>query len=118
MDDNLVNARVLKKAIESFSSCPITSVENGLDALSWFLQFGKSGARTDRLLILMDLEMPILDGHDAACSIRDLCTKLHWALPFIVCASAGTGRGESSVFDEKLPKPINLAKLASILKNE
>ena len=62
-EDNPVNRKVTRGVLE-FLGCNPTCVEDGKEALEHF----KSGGKFD--VILMDMEMPVMDGVAAATAIR------------------------------------------------
>lgn len=35
-------------------------------------------------VILMDLEMPVMDGHSAFCEIKKICKEKNWAMPSVI----------------------------------
>lgn len=68
VDDELVSRKKLQKIMENFGDC--TAVENGelaVQAVQTALVEGQSFN-----LILMDLIMPVMDGHEALKRIRTL----------------------------------------------
>ena len=63
-DDNKENNDLLQKTLERVGF-KVTTVENGLEALRVFKQMQQK-------LVLLDIEMPVMDGHKAAKAIRSL----------------------------------------------
>jgi signal transduction histidine kinase/CheY-like chemotaxis protein len=61
-EDNATNQVVLRAVLESFGMA-VTIVENGAEAI-------EAWAREDWSLILMDVQMPVMDGPQAARTIR------------------------------------------------
>ncbi|KNG52233.1 putative histidine kinase HHK8p [Stemphylium lycopersici] len=80
VEDNLVNQKVLRKQLEKFS-WNISVAGNGQEALDWlkdsvYWQSEKEtkeeeGSKHQLDIILMDIEMPIMDGLTCARLIRD-----------------------------------------------
>lgn len=71
-------------------------------------------------LILMDCEMPCMDGFTATKAIRDYEQKLHRPyMPVIAMTAHGSeefvARGKPAGMDDYLPKPIDLATLIKAL---
>lgn len=64
VDDNYLNVMVAKSFLEQWG-CEIDTAENGADAL-------KKINLTKYQLILMDLQMPVMDGYEATTAIRNL----------------------------------------------
>ncbi|RUM74723.1 MAG: hybrid sensor histidine kinase/response regulator, partial [Sulfurovum sp.] len=64
-------------------------------------------------LVLMDIEMPVMDGYDATIMIR----KINKDIPIIALTSNGTiediNRTKSVGMNEHLLKPIDLDRLYS-----
>jgi len=79
----------------------------------------KAASRTAYALILMDCQMPQMDGYDAARAIRRLEERLGRRTP-IVATTAGAARGErekclAAGMDDCLNKPVRLADLHRVL---
>ncbi|BAF60567.1 signal transduction histidine kinase [Pelotomaculum thermopropionicum SI] len=75
----------------------------------------RAASRTAYALILMDCQMPSMDGYDAARAIRRLEERLGRHTP-IVATTAGATRGErekclAAGMDDYLGKPVRLADL-------
>ncbi len=66
VDDELVSRRKLKKIMESFGFCD--EVENGDQAVLAVIRALNLGEPYE--VILMDLMMPVMDGHEALKRIR------------------------------------------------
>jgi PAS domain S-box-containing protein len=110
-EDNLVNQLVLK-TILSREGCSITVVDNGLKAV-------EATMRESYDLILMDGEMPVMDGLEATRKIRQVFS--HQALPIIGVTAhvLDTHREQflASGMDGYLTKPIDRNALkAEILR--
>jgi polar amino acid transport system substrate-binding protein len=124
VDDNAMNQRVAKAIVEKGGYESVT-VEDGQLAVDYLRE-----ERCD--LVLMDCQMPVLDGWEATRVIRELeslgrlsqsCRK---PLPIIaVTANAMDGDREKCLeagMDDHMPKPIKpkvlLAAIADRLKKE
>jgi len=113
-EDNLVNQLVLKTML-SREGCSVTVVENGLKAVKAVEEAKKEPYD----LILMDGEMPIMDGLEATRKIRQIFT--HQTLPIIGVTAhvLDTHREQflASGMDGYLTKPIDKDALkAEILR--
>ncbi len=101
VEDKLVNHKVIKLLLNSHGH-EVTLAENGKKALQVF----KPG-KFD--LILMDIQMPVMDGISATKALREKYT----ALPPIVGLSANAFEGDREKYmdkglDEYLTKPFNV----------
>ena len=109
VEDNLVNQEVAAGMLKAFGLA-VTSAENGEQALAAF-----ASARPD--LILMDCQMPILDGYEATRQIRARESAEHVArrTPIIaLTANAISGDRERCTeagMDDYLPKPFRRSDL-------
>ncbi|HTH57545.1 MAG TPA: ATP-binding protein [Cyclobacteriaceae bacterium] len=109
VDDNPVNLLVARKMIEKFGAVVITA-DNGATAI-------KLTQSIDFDLILMDLQMPVLDGFGAAREIRNL----NYKKPIIaLSASAYKEDIENSLdagMNGHLHKPFTEAELFQVIEN-
>ena len=65
VEDHKINQIVATKFLKKYQ-CEIDIAENGLEAVKLI------EAKTDYDLILMDLEMPVMNGYEAAIAIREI----------------------------------------------
>ncbi len=68
VDDELVSRSKLKKIMEAFGPCD--TAENGEEAVTAFISALDRGEHY--AVVLMDLMMPVMDGHEALRRIRDI----------------------------------------------
>jgi len=110
-EDNSINQKVLTRILEKHG-CFVTVVENGQQA-------GEQAATTRFDVILMDLQMPVLDGLSATMAIRarEKATGQH--VPIIALTGhAMRGERENCIragMDEYLAKPVDTAELWRLL---
>ena len=111
-EDNLVNQRLILRMLEKLDHRPqITS--NGLEALEYF--------RREKFdLILMDMQMPVMDGLQAAAKIRNLELDGTRRIPIIALTANAFEEDRQQCLragmDGFLVKPISLAELRSELQ--
>jgi len=77
VDDNSMNIMIIQKMLEMLPSAKnveITSASDGREALEVYKRLTNTGKRVK--LILMDCEMPILDGYSASKKIREFESTL------------------------------------------
>jgi two-component system sensor histidine kinase/response regulator len=114
-EDNAVN-RVLAQRLLQKQGHTVTSVNNGIEAL----QLWEENQSRQFDIILMDVQMPEMDGLQAATRIREreLGTGAH--IPIIaVTARAMKGDRERCLaagMDGYISKPINPAELAKVIQ--
>lgn len=71
VEDNKINQRLLSRKLEN-KGFKVTTASNGQEAVSRVKDTPSSGEKGAFDIILMDKEMPILDGNAATRQIRDL----------------------------------------------
>ncbi|MBK8255222.1 MAG: response regulator [Polyangiaceae bacterium] len=113
VEDNLVNRKVADLMLRTLG-CNVTVVTNGKEAVE-----ATQNRRFD--LILMDVQMPGMDGHEAARLIRQAENRPGEPRTPIVALTAHallTDRERSlqSGMDDHLSKPVNMNELSAVLK--
>jgi CheY-like chemotaxis protein len=103
VEDNFVNRKVCQKILERHG-CAVEFAENGQEAVN------QVENRPDYDLILMDLQMPIMDGFEATLAIRARDRKVGRHTP-IVALTAHAMRGDREKclalgMDDYLTKPV------------
>ena len=109
-EDNPVNQRVATAMLERLGYV-VDVVTNGQEAVD------AAGARQYRA-ILMDCQMPVLDGYEATAAIRLLPGEARKVPIVAVTASAMTSderRCLAAGMDDYVPKPLRLDALARVL---
>ena len=110
VEDNILNQKVAKKLLERLG-CEVSVVNNGLEAVEWLLE-----RRCD--VVLMDCQMPVMDGLEATRRIRTFASP-ESAVPIIaVTANAMEGDREMCIaagMDDYVPKPIKADELAGAI---
>jgi CheY-like chemotaxis protein len=109
VDDNAVNLRVARRIVESLGYVAETAT-NGREAVERAL-----GERFD--VILMDCQMPVLDGFDAAAEIRN--REVGRRVPIIALTAAALEedrrRSLEAGMDEFLAKPVRRHDMAGAI---
>ena len=110
VEDNVVNQKVGQRFLERVG-CEVTLAENGLEAVdAW-----KNG---NFRLVLMDVQMPVMDGYTATRQIRDL-ERSQMRTPIVaLTANAMTGQLERCLqcgMDGLLTKPLEPERLEEVL---
>ncbi|GGF54904.1 ATP-binding protein [Alteromonas lipolytica] len=114
VDDNEINRQVASFILEPFGLI-IVMAENGENALK---QLRDNPAIS---LILMDCNMPVLNGYDATRAIRAGRAGLEWQTIPIIAMTANAMKGESEKckeagMDDYLTKPVEAAQMIRKLK--
>ncbi len=111
-EDNLVNQKLAKRVLEKRRH-HVVVVENGREALA-----AVEKERFD--LVLMDVQMPEMDGFEATAAIREREKSTHAHLPIIaMTANAMQGDREKCLqagMDDYVSKPVRFEELMKILQ--
>ena len=110
VEDNELNRALLGNILEE--NYEILEAENGQIALNVL-----EDHRDDVALILLDINMPVMDGYEAAQEIRKYSAKV----PIIAITAFAYASDEQRVmesgFDGYMPKPINARQLRAQIKD-
>lgn len=111
-EDNVVNQKVALRMLTHLGY-RADVVANGLEVLAAF-------ARQDYDIVLLDLQMPEMDGLEAARHLRTQPLRLGAPRPWIVALTANAMQGDresclAAGMDDYLCKPINPTELAAAL---
>jgi CheY-like chemotaxis protein len=115
VEDNPVNQMVTKGYLERLGISRIHIAEDGARALA---MFQKAEGAYD--LVLMDLDMPVMDGFTSAGRMRDCEEREQWPPCQILALSAHAvselgGRVRRSGMNGQLIKPLSLAAMRSAI---
>lgn len=113
-EDNKVNQLVAKKQLGKLGYHNIDVVENGREAI-------KAWQRGGYEIILMDCQMPELDGYQATQLIRELEQKQHLSRVSIIAMTANAMQGDrelclGSGMDGYISKPVNERELMAAIE--
>lgn len=123
VDDNPINLKLTQTLIKRIIAEPVTieMAENGEEAIGLF-------SENPFCLILMDIQMPIMDGYKATQKIREieqqsdrpepkLCPN---PVPIIALTAGVSEKEQSKCYDagmnDFLPKPISFEKFKSVVR--
>jgi len=111
-EDNTVNQEVLRRMLERLG-CQVTLAGNGAEALSVL-------DRQSFDLILLDCQMPVMDGFAAAARIREREAGRNYRTPVIAMTATATDEDRlrclAAGMDDYLVKPVRLESLRAILQ--
>jgi CheY-like chemotaxis protein len=113
-EDNEINAEILAELLElAGASCEI--VENGRLAVERF----QSSAAGEFDAILMDVQMPVMNGHDATRAIRALSREDAGRIPIIAMTANAFAEDEKAArdagMDAHVAKPLDVELLQRII---
>jgi CheY-like chemotaxis protein len=111
VEDYFINQEVIQDILEMLE-CEVEIAENGQEAVKMY-------QKNKYDLILMDIQMPILDGYSATKEIRDF-EKLEGLYTPIVALTANALVGDKEKclgagMDDYISKPIEFSKIEEIL---
>jgi CheY-like chemotaxis protein len=114
VEDNALNQLVAKGILEP-AGAVVTTAANGQEAVD-LMTAQRQGNRGDFDIVLMDVQMPVMDGYTAT---RILRTRLGLRLP-IVAMSAGVTPAEkeqclAAGMNDFIPKPIDVEQMMTIM---
>ena len=114
-EDNAINAEILQMLLEAKgASCTICS--NGQEIVDAFASV-KPG---DYDMILMDVQMPVMDGLEATCRIRSGENPLGRIIPILAMTANAfledMQKSREAGMDEHLSKPVDIAALEQTVK--
>lgn len=110
VDDNVISQRLVTRLLEQ-RGFQVDIVENGQEAVD-------ITAQTNYDLILMDCQMPVLDGFEATAAIRQRDVE-RFRVPIIAMTAelndSDKQRSRMVGMDDHLPKPVMAATLWSLI---
>ncbi len=115
-EDNELNAEILTELLEmAGASCQVAG--NGREALEMF-----EGAESGQYdLILMDVQMPVMDGYEATGAIRGCRHPQAKTIPIIAMTANAFSEDVKDALDagmdEHVAKPIDMERLKSVIKD-
>ena len=111
VEDNMISMRVTQALLELIG-CRVTPARNGIEALAAY----RDGMFD---IVLMDCQMPDMDGYEASRAIRQIEAARGPPTPIIaLTANALVGSREAALasgMDDQLTKPLTLAELSNRL---
>ncbi|KAF8851993.1 hypothetical protein BDZ45DRAFT_807847 [Acephala macrosclerotiorum] len=112
-EDNIINQKIALQFLKKLKFQEVDAYNNGLEAVEGIRKKAKQGRPYH--LILMDVQMPVLDGYEATKMLRkDPLDAVRSILVIALTASAVQGDREkclASGMNDYLAKPVRLALL-------
>lgn len=116
-EDNEINAEILEEllAVEG-ASCEVAV--NGLLAVERFQRAGEGEFDA----ILLDVQMPVMNGHEAARAIRALDRADAKSIPIIAMTANAFAEDEKAALaagmNAHVPKPLNMDLLKKVIRQQ
>ena len=114
-EDNEINREIAVELLE-MQGMEVTAVEDGKKAKEVF----EASAPGDYIAILMDIQMPVLNGYDAASEIRALNRKDAQEIPIIALTAdafaADVAKARSVGMNDHVAKPLEINRLLEVLQ--
>ena len=116
VEDNEINAEILSSLLEMYDASSVVR-SNGAEAL---LEFSDSAPGTYDA-ILMDIQMPVMNGYEAARAIRALARADAGGIPIIAMTANAFAEDVQAALESgmnaHIAKPIDVDILKSVLQN-
>lgn len=113
VEDNAINQQVAKEILEK-KGAHVVIAQHGLDALE---QLDACTLDTVPNLILMDIQMPVMDGYTAAQAIKKDARWVH--IPIVAMTANALAqdrqRTEQSGMDTYVSKPFDIGELVDVI---
>ena len=109
VDDDFTSRKVCERYLKSLG-CKVDAVDDGISAL-----FRLKDSPCEYDVVLMDCQMPRMDGYATTVEIRKLDSEAKHVPIIATTAHVGDGEREKCIaagMDDYLPKPLNLDNLA------
>lgn len=115
VEDNELNLEIATELL-SYTGVEIESAENGQIAVDMFKARGEGYYD----LVFMDIQMPVMNGYDAAVNIRALDRRDSGTVPIIAMTanafSDDISKAREAGMNDHISKPAELEKLVEALK--
>ncbi|WP_242847430.1 hybrid sensor histidine kinase/response regulator [Dorea sp. D27] len=114
-EDNEINREIAEELLE-MRGIAVDSAENGALAAEMFRK-SEAGYYT---AVLMDIQMPVMDGYEATAAIRAMPRKDAASVPIIALTAnafvADIGKAQNAGMNAHVPKPIDMEKLLATIE--
>lgn len=116
VEDNVLNEEIARTILTDHDFI-VDSAFNGSEAVSKV----KNNIQNDYDLILMDIRMPVMDGYEAARTIRSLKDPKQADIPIIAMTANAFDEDRQAAFDAgmngHLAKPVDIKNLLQAIRN-
>lgn len=115
VEDNDLNQEIAKEILES-EGMTVEVAQNGREALEKFRSLPENYYH----LILMDIQMPVMNGYEAAKAIRSLSRKDAGSIPIIALSANAFAddiyQAKEAGMNEHLAKPLEVRTMMNIIR--
>lgn len=115
VDDNELNLEIAEELLK-MTGLTVEKATNGLEAVEKFRNSGQGFYK----LIFMDIQMPVMNGYEAAEAIRKLERPDAQTIPIIAMTADAFAedvkKAHNAGMNEHIAKPLDIGKLAAVLK--
>jgi CheY-like chemotaxis protein len=115
VEDNLLNQEIASEVLTDFGF-KVETAENGSEAVKKV----KDSSPGYFDVILMDIQMPIMNGHEAARKIRKLSNQYHSSIPIIAMTANAFEEDRRAAIEagmnDFVQKPLDIGKLLNALR--
>ncbi len=112
VDDNDINREVMQRILEA-DGASVSLAKDGIEALEW-LSIHADGVD----IVLMDIQMPRMDGYTAARAIRQ--NPIFSKLPMVAITAGATSNFEDNALacgmNDFITKPFNVSDIMSLIQ--
>jgi CheY-like chemotaxis protein len=124
VDDNSMNIMILQRMLEMIPAArniELTQAGDGKEALELYKGMTNSGKKRVKL-ILMDCEMPIMDGYEASKKIREFEANLKKASPTMIVGLSGNSgdafnrKCRQCGMNDTITKPVAIEQLTKMVQ--
>jgi len=115
VEDNEINREIAAELLE-MRGIAVDSAENGAVAAQMFRE-SEPGYYT---AVLMDIQMPVMDGYEATAAIREMSRKDAASVPIIALTAnafiADIGKAQNAGMNAHVSKPIDMDRLVATIE--
>mgnify|MGYP001105388242 FL=1 len=116
VEDNELNLEIERELLEA-EGFRVEAARDGREGLDRV----RASQPGEFALVLMDIQMPVLDGHAAARALRSLPDPALAAIPIVAlsanCYDEDKRRSAESGMDAHLSKPVNMPELLKVMES-
>ncbi len=116
VEDNELNLEIERELLEA-EGFRVEAARDGREGLDRV----RASQPGEFALVLMDIQMPVMDGHEAARAIRSLPDTALAAIPIVAlsanCYDEDKRRSAESGMDAHLSKPVNMPELLKVMES-